>query len=583
MCGVFAAFSIEKPLRINSLQKKSILNKLFLRGPDNQSFVNIDDNCCLAHTRLSIIDPKHSSDQPMSNLDKTIWVVFNGEIYNYKELRKLTPDYQYKTNGDTEVILALYQSFGNEFVSKLRGMFSIVIYDKNLKKIISIVDRFGIKPLYYHLNEGTIYISSRIDVINIFNKSAKLNTKAVGNYFLNGELFNDQNTFFSDVFCLTSAQILSFDGFKVDKKSYWDKSSFNEEMHFDNYNDLLDNVDNILYDSIKLHRVSDVEVALNLSSGLDSNFFRMVMSSQNPESEFLRCYSYCFNNPVFDDSIDFKKYDNNQFQFNTTNIDAIDIIDNLEKTILATEGPVGGMGMIGFWMNMRDARKDGIKVMMSGQGADELFAGYQYYINNVSNESKKHIVLASDGTSLGVADYVNKEYFGEVLISNQETFFDSSLKNLRYLDLTKRKIPKLLMWQDKLAMDHSIETRVPYLDHKVFESLFHIPKQFLIQGKTTKVILRDVAKRYAQNEFDIELCDTKKKYMPTPQREWFKKDFYHYTVSLIESSLLHKIGMIDKFRLKKSYQEYVKNPHSDNSYFIWKFINTELFFRLFFK
>ena len=582
MCGIFAAFSIDKPIVVDSVQKSSILEKLYLRGPDNQSFIKVDSHCVLAHTRLSILDLNHVSDQPMSNIDGTIWIVFNGEIYNFKELRKLTPDYQFKTNGDTEVILALYETFGSEFISKLRGMFSIVIYDKQLKKLISVVDRFGIKPLYYYFDESTIYISSRIDVINIFNKEYTFNKEAISRYFFLGELYGNESTFFKDVYHLTAATMLSLDNIKLSKECYWDKSSFNEKLQYHSYSDLTDYVDDVLIESIKMHQVSDVEVAINLSSGLDSNFFRMAMSSGTNESKLLKCYSYCFNNDKYNECIDFDNFDKNKFQINRTSVDSNNILDALETTIFATEGPVGGMGMIGFWMNMRDAKKQGIKVIMSGQGADELFAGYQYYINSKFDKTQKSCVLSSDGTSLGDADYIRNEYFDDTFNVVNEAYFDSALKNSRYIDLTRKKIPKLMLWQDKLSMDHSIETRVPFLDHIVFESLFHIPEKYLIMGKSTKVILRDVANRYAKTDYDRYLCNDTKKYMPTPQREWFKRDFYEYTMNLIEESVLHDMGMIDKLKLKKSYQNYVDDKASDNSYFIWKFVNLELFMRIYF-
>ena len=130
-------------------------------------------------------------------------------------------------------------------------------------------------------------------------------------------------------------------------------------------------------------------------------------------------------------------------------------------------------------------------------------------------------------------------------------------------------------------MAHSVETRLPFIDHVLFESLFHIPEKFLIKGKSTKIILRDVARRYAMAEQDFKYLETNKKYMPTPQREGFKSDFFDYTMNLIEESVLHDVGMIDKVKLKNQYQKYANNQGADNSYFIWKFINIETMFRLY--
>ena len=583
MCGIFGVFSLDDSIDFNKFDQDAILNKLYSRGPDNQTFIKVDDHCALAHTRLSILDLANASNQPVTNTDKSIWVVFNGEIYNYKALKKLTPSYSYKTRGDTEVILALYEKFGEKFISKLRGMFSILIYDKRHNLILSIRDRFGIKPLYYYHNNSSIYYSSRIDVLVDLIGSSEFNKKTLFDYFNYGQLYESENTFFEGVHQQLPATLMSFSDAGLKKRTYWDSTSLSNTISYSNYSELLDYVDESLAESINHHMVSDVEVAVNLSSGLDSNYLRMYMASKAKENHLTKCFSFCFDRNEYNECLDFDALNQDKFNIFKTRITPSNILNALEDTIKATEGPVGGMGTIAFWLNMRDASNEGIKVILSGQGADELFAGYKYYINVSKKQSLAKEVMASDGTKLSSVGYLNMDYFFGVSESREvnHLYYDSTLKNARHTDLVIRKIPKLLMWQDKMSMAHSVETRGPFIDHVLFESLFHIPEKFLIKGKSTKIILRDVARRYAMAEQDFKYLETNKKYMPTPQREWFKSDFFDYTMNLIEESVLHDVGMIDKVKLKNQYQKYANNQGADNSYFIWKFINIETMFRLY--
>lgn len=582
MCGVFAAFSIGGEVRVSSDLKQFVCSSLYTRGPDNQTIVEVDDRCLLGHTRLAIIDLNDGSNQPVSDENKNVSVVFNGELYNYKELRLLVSDYKFKTQGDAEVIVALYKRFGLDFVVHARGMFSIIIYDKKKNELFAIRDRFGIKPIYYIVNRGVAYFSSNIDVLRSILFDGGFDKYSLYKYFSVGQLYNDSRTFFENIRQVEPSTIMHIKNRLIKKYKYWGVDDLKKEScAYQSYDECVEYVDSQLTESMEYHNVSDVEVAVNLSSGLDSNYIRMFMGDRC--SKPTKCFSFCFDNNEYNECLLFNKFDDKKYDIYQTKISSEDILACLHDVIRASEGPVGGMGMIAFWLNMKDVHDHGIRVVLNGQGADELFAGYKYYLDAYAGNKNYKSMRASDGSELSGADYLNMDYFRDLELDlENDEYFDSPLKNERYLDLSLRKMPKLLHWQDKLSMDHSVEVRVPFLDHVLFENLFNIKDSYLIKGSLTKNIFRDVSSRYIKNDLDQYFVERSKKYMPTPQREWIKNEFKEFILELISESLLHKMGMVDKYKVEQAYKNYI-NANGNNSYFIWKFINIEMMAQTFMR
>ncbi len=613
MCGIFGYFG-NKPRGINT---EEILDSLHHRGPDDHGSISIG-NGVLAHTRLSIIDLSESGRQPMCNNDQTLWVTSNGEIYNYIELKAELPEYNFKTATDTEVILAAYEKWGEGFLGKLRGMFAFGLLDTRENKLICAVDRFGIKPCYYSVWEDGFFFSSEVKTLQSAGVPLKPDNDTIYDYLVYGLLNHNDRTFFADIRLLRPGHFLVYKDDKIAIKMYWDLDE--KQGWITSTDNMIESIEESLRESVRIHLRSDVEYGLSLSSGLDSNLLRCMVAEVGGLKNPLKCFSFCFIDTEYNECADLSRTDTSGVSYYKTNVTSESLLKDFPKIVSVQEGPIGGAGVYAFWMNMKLARDTGIKVIINGQGADELFCGYKYYyeiwmselyqngdydrvekelaffnglhdtnytldsqeFQNIVHSNKRDLIRASDGTYLDGHGYLSDDFF----LSKQPdqlpgTYnFSSPTKNRIYNDLRYLKIPKLLQFQDKTAMCWGVEVRVPFLDHVLFEKIFPVPTEHMLQNGLTKYLLRKIAEKY-EDPITRQFHKTIKKYMPTPQREWLKYELVEPIKELIDSSILHERGYIDKTRLLRVYDNYTKDEDLGNSYFIWKFLNLEYLFNVF--
>ena len=293
----------------------------------------------------------------------------------------------------------------------------------------------------------------------------------------------------------------------------------------------------------------------------------------------------------------------------------------MSDAVRVMEGPLGGTGIFAFWLNMRRAMEGGTKVILSGQGTDELFHGYKYFYElkirqlyeagDMSAVRRELVALnrvhgsdigldspefsrmikhedtntprASDGSAMNQGGYLTSDFssaFTKEKVFEKERFADL-VKSQVYNDINSIKMPKLLVFQDKTAMDWGVEVRVPMLDHVLYETLFAIPTEYHLQQGTTKFLLRERSKRYF-DPIDRKAWEDVKMYMPTPQREWLKYEIMDWVREVIDTSILHEKGYIDKHLLRRQFTAYTKTVELGNSFFVWKFLNLEFFYREFF-
>lgn len=618
MCGIFGYIG----RNAKNVPVDEIKRLLYHRGPDANGSVVLE-GAAFIHTRLSIIDLSPKGRQPMSNADQTVWIVYNGEIYNYIELKHELSGYPFQTSTDTEVILAAYEKWGEKFITRLRGMFSFGLYDSRKNRLICAVDRFGIKPFYYFMDQERFIFSSEIKPLKAAGVPLEPDDKTIYDYMVYGLLQHNSRTFFKNINQLRPAQYMVYKKGSLNISQYWDLSEEEDE------NDqclvsCAELADEKLKESIALHLRSDVEYGLSLSSGLDSNILRCMISELMNSNKRLQCFSFCYTGTVYDECSCFREdSDEIGIRYNKSNITSKNLFYDLPEIIRAQESPIGGAGIYAFWHNMKLASDRGIRVILNGQGADEIFCGYKYYYENwlaeiyekgdtallqkeISLFNQQHetdfiypgkdfeqLVLsckdniaakASDGTSLNAHGYLSDEF----LRRNKQTpiqfphKFKSNTKNAMYADLFYKKIPKLLRFQDKCSMCWGVEVRVPFLDHVLVENIFPFPVKVLLSDGETKSLLRQVSLKY-KDAINSLYSKRIKKYMPTPQREWLKYELVEQIKELINSSVLHDRGYIDKHLLMIEYDNYIRQELLANSFFIWKFINLEFIFRIFFK
>lgn len=563
----------------NKSNLESMVNVLNHRGPDDSGcFINKDATVGLGHNRLSIIDLSKSGHQPMSNKHKSFWITFNGEIYNYIELKKQLKGYPFRTKTDTEVIIAAYEKWGENCVKYFNGMFSFAIWDDKEKTLFCARDRVGIKPFFYSNSNEKFIFASEIKAILAAGHIAKPNWSTWSNYLVKGIYDYSDESFFEGIYSLKAGHTLILKRKKIKIKKYWDINSTKEvKSDYD-----LDKESNffisLLKDSLKLRLRSDVKVGMNLSGGLDSSSLMVVLDEIQQKSKNITAFTATFNNKEYDEDRFSKQVKTNlNWNINKSISNKHELWESIEEVLWHQEAPFGGVGTIAYHNLHKLSKKMNVKVLLEGQGVDEMLAGYAYYLKD-SNDSKKNTSpLYQDGTKFLAPECINDEV--TKLAQTNFSFrkpFNSSLSNDLYKDFKYTKLPRVLRMNDRLSMASSRELREPYLDHRIVEYLFSLPKDLKIYNGHTKYLLR----KAMEGKLPDSIRLAKKRGVVNPQREWFKNELKEPILDLLSSSSFSQRGIFNKKEVLKTYNNYC-NGEGNNSFFIWQWINTEQWFRLF--
>ena len=554
MCG-FVGF-IDK-LNKDEKQKtiKLMADRIIHRGPDQEGYY-IDDNIALGHRRLSIIDLA-SGTQPMFNEDKSIVVVFNGEIYNYQEIKKEleTKGHEFKTNSDTEVLVHGYEEYKEELFNKLRGMFAFIIYDIKNNEMIGVRDYFGIKPFYYYKDEKTFMFGSEIkSFLDHPNFVKEVNKKALKPYLTFQYSVLDE-TFFKNTFRLKPGNYIKYKNGKIEIKQYFKAEYLKQDDTYENYKK---QVKESLEDSVKCHQISDVEVGSYLSGGVDSSY---IVSMAKPDKTF----TVGFDKTGFDES-NFAK-DLSKI-FNTNNYNRVltgdDFFNALPLVQYHTDEPHANLSTVPLYFLSKLAREK-VKVVLSGEGADEMYGGYNEL--NVSKWIKaycklplafrkalakkartkkkfkgKRIICQYDrplserfiGNAFIMDDDETKDILCDELKENGVKYADiikpyyEDVKNedeitqMMYINMHFWLAKDMLLKADKMSMANSVELRVPFLDKEVWNVARKIPSKYLIKDGETKKVFRDVAAEVIPEEW----AKRRKLGFPVPFFMWIKEEKY---------------------------------------------------------
>ena len=605
MCGFIGITSETLYIKDQIIENAEAI--LCHRGPDNAMNWR-DDNVVFIHNRLSIIDLTEQANQPFVDPDTGNCIIFNGETYNFKKLKKEFSGLGWSTNSDTEVIIKLFSRIGRAFVEKLTGIFAFAIYDKSRHKIFLYRDRFGVKPLYFHLSADSFIFASEVKGISFFKPTGHSN-EAIAAYLEYGSLANDSNTFFENVFSLPPAHFLEYDmaAHRISIHRYWD-IGYGESCFGDNEQEVFAKVKELLKRSIRLNLVSDVEIGVSLSSGTDSTF--LLKSIQKESNTRFKAFTFGFDDPAYDEVIRVQKNEHlRDIELQPVYLKKESMLEVLKEAIYFSETPVGDLGALSAYHMMKAVRNAGIKVMLAGEGSDEVFCGYKYYYpaffidiehelqllkkelkcyseyhdtptelfsteyDQLISLVKRRNVLAPDGTS-AAKTHIHDEFHRFIRTRPQRKMriFCSKLKEIMYRDLTEKKLPKLLHFQDRASSASGIETRVPYLDQNLIDYIYGLPVTYKIRNGQNKYILRQLLK----NEFGFIENSRIKHYVATPQREWIKDT--RTRDQILESVRYGKLTenkVIDFDRFQKDYIEYSNSDELGNSFFVWKIIELE--------
>ncbi len=555
MCGI-VGFVDNKPKKEKNVIIKKMADRIKHRGPDDAGYYT-DDVIALGHRRLSIID-LNSGVQPIYNETKDKVIIFNGEIYNYQALKEelICKGHKFATETDTEVIIHGYEEYGEDLFPRLRGMFAFVIYDKKTKELVGARDHFGIKPFYYYLSKNEFMFTSEIKTfLEHPDFKKEVNTDALKMYLIFQYSVHEE-TFFKNVFKLKPGHYFKYKDGNLEVKRYF-KVKYSKGKK--SYNEYREELKNVLEDSIKYHQItSDVEVGTYLSGGVDSSY---VASFAHPDKSFtvgfdLKGFDETKMAKDLSDIIGIKNY--------SKYVSGDEFFEILPTIVYHTDEPHANLSTVPLYFLSALASSE-VKVVLSGEGSDEMFGGYNEYYEPLSlriytkiplfiRSFIGHIVkpfphfpgqntLIRYGKPIyeryiGHGSYMTEEEANQILNNktrNNETIgdllkplcdevkYESDVTKKMYIDMNFWLPQDILLKADKMSMANSLELRVPLLDIEVFNTAKKIPSKYLVKDKETKHIFRNIA----FEELPEEWAKRQKLGFPVPFGAWAREEKYY--------------------------------------------------------
>lgn len=614
MCGI-AGIIGNKPLNIQYIEK--MISIIEHRGPDSQGKQILNDGkVLLGHRRLSILDLSESGKQPMSYLNGRYWITYNGEIYNYLELRRELESLSYKfnTNTDTEVIMAAYDYWGKDCLNKFNGMWAFIIVD-TVKDIVFVArDRFGVKPLYFYRTREYIVFASEIkQFFTLPDWRAIVDNQMAYDYLCWGLSDHTDRTMFKGVYQLRrgEAGTISLNDKNLCFNIYeWYKiKTDNLQIGF---HEAVQQFRELLIDSIRLRMRADVKIGSCLSGGLDSSSIVCIVNKLLKENG-LSCMQKTVSAKA-----EFVQYDESKFISEVLDKKSIDgiytlptfegLLENIEKITWYQDEPFGSTSIYAQWCVFETAAQNKLKVMLDGQGADEQLAGYHLFFNvkfaelfraikwlklldevlackqkhnygfffmmkaiisqtfpeyllNIIRKNYNHIEIAPSWLNIKKLDVQPKNSLN---IYGNKT---SSIKDLSMAQLFSNNLQKLLHWEDRNSMAHSIESRLPFLDYRLVEFVINLPDEYKIDNGETKRILRESMIEYLPEK--IRKRHDKMGFV-TPEEVWFFDNKEIFMKKLKEAIDISE-GILTNDAL--AYFDKVQNKDIPFSMVIWRMIN----------
>ena len=615
MCGFFF-IKKKKPFNFNIKTLNLSSELLKHRGPDaKKTFTN--NNIFIKFFRLNIQDQSSNGMQPMISRSGKNIIVFNGEIYNFKELKKYLKNQNLKSNSDTEVLLNLYEEMGTKIFDHIKGMFSFLIYNFETEKILAARDQFGIKPLYYYDAENFTIFSSEIKPILNYIKKTKINNNALAEYFFLGKQDHYSKTFFQNIKSVEPSHYYNFNTQSIKKYRYW--SLYSDNKHNLNTKKNIDKLYNLLTATLDRYLISDRKIGVFLSSGIDSTSLASLISRKTNYK--INSFTYDFkNNFNFGESkyakINAKKLNiyNENFFLKPSNV--INEFDSLTKTL---ESPFTSLRLFAINGLYKKAKEKNHSVIVEGAGGDEILGGYSYNIlpylidkyqstNKIINalmdlalKSKKNtetellnriITLNLQGASTTDAtpfididcfnhDFLNAHLNEKFYKLDKKNIVDLSKMNMlqksQIQDIQEVKLPRNLKFADRISMSHGIETRLPLLDIDIASFCFNLNNEMKLRNNTNRWIMKEALKKIKVNiKFPINKMN-----IADPQRQWLKNELKEFFLDNINSLDFKNSGLFNPKYINKKFSNFLKNESNETSFQFFQILSSYKFVSLF--
>lgn len=595
MCGIFGIISKKDNLIDESFDAMG--KYLQHRGPDangKSHIVIADTQVYLGHVRLAILDLSDNGLQPMVSICQNYTLIYNGEIYNYVELREELEKNGcvFQTKTDTEVVLKALIHWGSEAFNKFNGMWGLAFFDKRKEELWLSRDRFGVKPLYYAQFGETLYFASELKSILVgAKKKFKLNHNVIYQFLTHSLLEYGVETFFEQIYKVPAATYLKFDIKKCypitakDFQPFWHYPKSQAQDASISESDLIMEMESLFTDAVRIRLRCDVPVGVTLSGGIDSSSItckmRELMGNQT-----LNTFSIINDEKMYDERYFIhqvsNKFPTNAIQANMS-LNTDSLLDTYQKIVWFNEQPVLSFSSVGFYYLMQLARQNGVKVILSGQGADEILCGYRKYLyfylyqlmcnKKLLTGIKTTFDFLSNGTLLSQFNLHDaKRYFPLWLRQQQKSYLGAALKNIhlssmlgsscvmidrQIQDICSTSVPSLLHYEDRLSMAEGIEIRLPFLDYRLVEFSLKLPTKLKLRDGWSKWIFRKAMEKVVPPEI---IWRKDKQGFSIPQQIWFKNEFRKSVSNIFSQPMISEaLNLVDSGSVRSYFNLFCKN------------------------
>jgi asparagine synthase (glutamine-hydrolysing) len=574
MCGISAMFGRDW----SRVQLEAMVKSQGHRGPDaDGTYCSPTNLAGLGHNRLSIIDLSAAGQQPMSDGSGRYWITFNGEIYNYLELRKeLDSSYAFRTRTDTEVLVAAYLKWGEACLDRLIGMFAFVIWDERERKAFGARDRFGVKPLhYYESPAGGFWAASEIKALHAAGVPRRPNQSTWSTYLVSGMYDHTDDTFWEEIRrippggCFTWSQECG-----LSARSWYDVAAAALAAGPDSRSEqeVADELVALLEESVRLRFRADVQVGICVSGGLDSSLLLgLVHRIQGAESA-VKTFTFFCGDPDYDELPWVEQMlAETKHPSCFCRLRAEEVPELAARVQAIQDEPFGGLPTLGMGKVHERAVAENVTVLLDGNGLDEGWAGYEYYRRATGVDAAQAPVQGSRDPSTR-PECLGPEFAALARPLVPARPFADALLDLQYRDLRHAKIPRAMRFADRVSMMLSRELREPFLDHRIIELGLRQPAERKLRNGQGKYLLRQIASKILPRG----VREAPKRAVQTPQREWLRGPLQAWANDCIEAALDGPAGdWFDADRVRREWAGYCSGA-SDNSSYVWQWLSLGL-------
>jgi len=602
MCGILGIF---RPQGVDRGEAGRLLEMMAHRGPDAEGFWQSDDGrLVLGHRRLKVIDLSDAANQPMRSADGRFVLVYNGEIVNYRDLRSTyRGPWPFATSGDTETLLALWAERGVAALTECVGMFAFALFDTEHLRLSLVRDRFGIKPLYVtRLEGGGLAFASEIPPLLNLQESAKADLDVIRTYLETTLYDTGRRTFFSGIESVAPGSVVEI---RLGSEVWTEKRWYTLAEHLPDLSaageaELIEEGAARVERAISDHLIADVRTGLNVSGGVDSSTLVSVARGQVAD---IHLFTQDYEPPYSEAPWVRQVAGHSPLHLLALTEEHIRRV--LDKSVRLQAEPFGGVTVAGYDYLYSEARQQGVTVLLDGNGVDEVFLGYQKYHGaavRLAQDETEWMTLGQgyrcfwqaepphrgaadlDHQFIDGSDGARPEAVADSLRSRAEVLplpdfsgpFSDPIRKLAAMDLFASKIPRALRFNDRMSMAQSRELRVPFLDHRLVEFGFAVPRHHLLNSSGSKALFRKIARRWVPEE----VVSAPKRSVQSPQREWLAVQWNGMVEEVLGSESFSARGWVNAETARWLYQSYLEGARG-NSFFLWQWLNLEWWARAF--